>query len=63
MAETYRYFVKKEFRYGDKTYKPKEEFFPAGGKFDNQILESGLVYRERVTEKPARRRERKGKTS
>ena len=62
MAESYRYFVRKKFKYGDKQYLPKMEFVPEGGKFDEQILDSDLVYRERVTDKPARRRARKGKT-
>jgi hypothetical protein len=43
MAEI-KYIVRKAFKYGKVHLKPGDEFIPSGGKFDEQIMKSQLVY-------------------
>ena len=38
-----KFIVRRAFKYGKTHYKPGQEFIPAGGKFDDLILESNLV--------------------
>jgi hypothetical protein len=41
-----KFIVRRRFKYGKHWFMPGEEFKPAGGKFDDAILMSNLVYRD-----------------
>ncbi len=41
-----KFIVRRRFKYGKRWFMPGEEFEPAGGKFDDAILMSNLIYRD-----------------
>jgi len=45
MAEI-KFIVRRKFQYGERWYMPGEEFEPQGGRFDDGILRSNLVYQD-----------------
>lgn len=59
MSVTVKYLVKKPFKYNGEMLEKDAEFIPGKGKFDDQIIESDLVYEERVRVNPRRKSRKK----
>jgi hypothetical protein len=49
------YIVIKKFKYGDKLYRSGDIFEPAGGKWDDQIIDPDNGYTRLEVVKPTRR--------
>ena len=54
-----KFVVKRAFKYGEREYKPGDEWEPGEGKHDKKIIASGLVIRQDDHGKTKRERQAK----